>query len=99
MSGRTAPSRNLRPAITNEPYVCCLIWRSCRDYIRTYSSIPFATELLTAGNTIETVAALLGNSEAIVKKHYHHWVQARQERLEEAVKNSWAQLGTVEGSA
>ena len=56
----------------------------------------FATELLTAGNTIETVAALLGNSEAIVKKHYHHWVKARQEKLEEAVKNSWAQLGTVD---
>jgi hypothetical protein len=26
-------------------------------------------------------------------------VKGRQEKLEEAVKNSWAQLGTVEGSA
>jgi integrase/recombinase XerD len=55
-----------------------------------------ATELLTAGNSLETVAALLGNSPKIVEKHYHHWVKGRQDKLEEAVKNSWAQLGTVE---
>jgi integrase/recombinase XerD len=58
----------------------------------------FATELLTAGNSIETVAALLGNSPKIVEKHYHHWVKGRQEKLEEAVRNSWAQLGTVEAA-
>ncbi len=58
----------------------------------------FATELLTAGNSIETVAALLGNSPKILEKHYHHWVKGRQEKLEEAVKNSWAQMGTVEGA-
>jgi hypothetical protein len=48
-----------------------------------------------AGNSIETVAALLGNSPKILEKHYHHWVRGRQEKLEEAVKNSWAQLGLV----
>jgi hypothetical protein len=58
----------------------------------------FATELLTAGNSLETVAALLGNSPRIVEKHYHHWVRGRQEKLEEAVKNSWAQLGTVDAA-
>ena len=58
----------------------------------------FATELLTAGNSLETVAALLGNSPKIVEKHYHHWVRGRQEKLEEAVKNSWAQLGTVDAA-
>jgi integrase len=57
-----------------------------------------ATELLTAGNSLETVAALLGNSPKIVEKHYHHWVKGRQEKLEEAVKNSWAQLGTVDAA-
>ena len=55
----------------------------------------FATESLMAGNSIETVAALLGNSPKILEKHYHHWVRGRQEKLEEAVKNSWAQLGLV----
>lgn len=55
----------------------------------------FATELLTAGNSLETVAALLGHSNTkITEKSYSHWVKGRQEKLEEAVKNSWAQMGT-----
>jgi integrase len=49
---------------------------------------------------VETVAALLGHSSTkITEKSYSHWVKGRQEKLEEAVKNSWAQLGTVEESA
>jgi len=57
----------------------------------------FATELLTAGNSLETVAALLGHSSTkITEKSYSHWVKGRQEKLEEAVKNSWAQLGTID---
>jgi integrase/recombinase XerD len=60
----------------------------------------FATELLTAGNSLETVAALLGHSSTkITERSYSHWVKGRQEKLEDAVKNSWAQLGTVEGAA
>jgi integrase/recombinase XerD len=55
----------------------------------------FATELLTAGNSLETVAALLGHSSTkVTAKSYSHWVKGRQEKLEDAVKNSWAQLGT-----
>lgn len=57
----------------------------------------FATELLTAGNTLETVAALLGHANTkVTARHYSHWVSGRQEKLEEAVKNSWAQLRTVD---
>jgi site-specific recombinase XerD len=60
----------------------------------------FATELLTAGNSLETVAALLGHSSTkITERSYSHWVKGRQEKLEDAVKNSWAQLGTAEGTA
>jgi integrase/recombinase XerD len=60
----------------------------------------FATELLTAGNTLETVAALLGHaSTKVTARHYSHWVKGRQEKLEDAVKKSWAQLGTVEHEA
>jgi integrase len=59
----------------------------------------FATELLTAGNSLETVAAILGHSSTkVTEKSYAHWVYARQEKLEDAVKNSWAQLDTVDGS-
>jgi integrase len=60
----------------------------------------FATELLMAGNSLETVAAILGHSSTkITERSYSHWVKGRQEKLEEAVKNSWAQMGTVEGAA
>lgn len=56
----------------------------------------FATNMLTAGNSIETVAALLGHSSTkITEKYYSHWVKGRQDKLEEAVKNSWAQMGTL----
>jgi integrase len=59
----------------------------------------FATELLTAGNSLENVAALLGHSSTkITERSYSHWVKGRQEKLEEAVRNSWAQLGTEEES-
>lgn len=59
----------------------------------------FATELLTAGNSLETVAALLGHaSTKVTERSYSHWIKGRQEKLEEAVKNSWAQLGTVDQS-
>jgi integrase/recombinase XerD len=58
----------------------------------------FATELLMAGNSLETVAALLGHSSTkVTEKSYAHWVKGRQEKLEDAVKNSWAQMGTVDG--
>jgi len=50
-----------------------------------------------AGNSLETVAALLGHaSTKVTEKSYSHWVKGRQEKLEDAVKNSWAQLGTKE---
>ena len=55
----------------------------------------FATELLLAGNSLETVAQLLGHtSTKVTERSYSHWVKGRQEKLEEAVKNSWARLGT-----
>jgi hypothetical protein len=57
----------------------------------------FARELSTAGNSLETVAALLGHSSTkITERPYSHWVKGRQEKLEDAVKNSWGQLGSVE---
>ena len=59
----------------------------------------FAPELLTAGNSLETVVALLGHSSTkITERSYSHWVKGRQEKLEAAVRNSWPHLATVEGS-
>lgn len=40
-----------------------------------------ATELLEKGHTYEDVADVLGNSAAIVKKHYAKWSKGRQKRL------------------
>ena len=40
-----------------------------------------ATELLEQGWTYEDVAEVLGNSAAIVKKHYAKWSRGRQDRL------------------
>ena len=49
-----------------------------------------ATELLSKGVTVEHVAAILGNSPAIVLKHYAPWVKARQDALDAAVRKAWA---------
>ena len=40
-----------------------------------------ATELLEQGHTFEDVAEVLGNSAAIVRKHYGKWSKGRQKRL------------------
>ena len=40
-----------------------------------------ATELLSIGASFEDVAAILGNSAAVVERHYGKWSRARQERL------------------
>jgi site-specific recombinase XerD len=49
-----------------------------------------AVELLEKGVTVEQVAAILGNSPAIVYKHYAPWVASRQRALDDAVKKAWA---------
>ena len=48
-----------------------------------------AKELLLKGASIEDVAAVLGNSPAIVAKHYSQWDQSRQKRLDEIVSQTW----------
>jgi integrase/recombinase XerD len=55
----------------------------------------FATNLLLDGVLLETVSQLLGHaSVAVTERSYRHWVKGRQEKLEDAVKNSWARLGS-----
>jgi integrase/recombinase XerD len=53
----------------------------------------FAVELLLSGVSIEHVSALLGHSSVrITERHYSPWVKTRQEKLEEEVQKSWAEL-------
>jgi len=49
-----------------------------------------AKDLLERGVPLEMVAAILGNTVKVCEKHYSHWVQSRQNALEEAVKKTWA---------
>ncbi|HZY74559.1 MAG TPA: tyrosine-type recombinase/integrase [Edaphobacter sp.] len=51
-----------------------------------------ATRLLGMGATEQEVADILGNSAAIVRKHYAKWSQARQRRIDELMQVS--QIGT-----
>ena len=55
-----------------------------------------ATELLGRGASFEDVADILGNSPAIVRKHYGKWSPARQSRIDAlmdsiSVGTNWAQ--------
>ena len=48
-----------------------------------------AADLLTKGASVEDVAAILGNSPAIVIKHYSQWIKSRQDRLDAIVAKTW----------
>ena len=49
-----------------------------------------ATELLEQGWTYEDVAEVLGNSAAIVKRHYAKWSKGRQNRLTKMMESVFA---------
>lgn len=58
-----------------------------------------ACSLLSQGVSVENVAAILGNSPAIVVKHYAQWVKNRQEALDRALESTWqSKLKLVKGS-
>ena len=48
-----------------------------------------ASDLLMKGASVEDVAAILGNSPAIVIKHYSQWIRGRQERLDSFLEKTW----------
>ena len=48
-----------------------------------------AKRLLTKGIPIGFVAAVLGDSEEIVRKHYAKWIPERQAALEKAIRKTW----------
>ena len=49
-----------------------------------------AADLLMKGASVEDVAAILGNSPAIVAKHYSQWIKGRQDRLDSIVAQTWS---------
>jgi integrase len=49
-----------------------------------------AIELLGKGVSLDKVATILGNTPAVVSKHYLPFVKERQDSIEEAVKKSWS---------
>jgi site-specific recombinase XerD len=50
----------------------------------------FSVSLLQRGVPVETVATVLGNTPAIVSRHYSAFVESRQKALEEAIRGAWA---------
>lgn len=48
-----------------------------------------ACSLLSQGVSVENVAAILGNSPAIVAKHYSQFVKQRQDALDLAIQKTW----------
>lgn len=51
----------------------------------------FAVEMLLAGKPIERVSAALGHQDVrITQKHYAPWIRARQQQLEDDLRDVWA---------
>jgi integrase/recombinase XerD len=48
-----------------------------------------AVDLLSNGASVEEVAAVLGNSPAVVSKYYSQWVKTRQDRLDSLLEKTW----------
>lgn len=48
-----------------------------------------AADLLTRGASVEQVAAILGNSPAVVIKHYSQWIKSRQDALDTLLESTW----------
>jgi len=56
-----------------------------------------ATEILERGGSIEDVADVLGNSPAIVRKHYAKWSARRQERISNLMQTVFSGTPAVHG--
>jgi site-specific recombinase XerD len=57
-----------------------------------------ATEILELGGTFEEAADILGDTEAIIRKHYAKWSAGRQARITGVLKRLWHVYGTQKTS-
>ena len=48
-----------------------------------------ATEILEMGGTFEEAADILGDTEAIIRKHYAKWSAGRQARISNLLVQIW----------
>jgi hypothetical protein len=60
-----------------------------------HSRHTIATEILELGGSIEEAADILGDSEAIVRKHYAKWSAGRQARITTLLHKVWHISGTL----
>ena len=54
-----------------------------------------ATEILEMGGTIDEAADILGNSPAIIRKHYAKWSTRRQERISDLLRRVFSGTNLV----
>jgi site-specific recombinase XerD len=54
-----------------------------------------ATELLTMGGSIQEAADILGNTPAIILKHYAKWSTGRQERISQLMQSVFGRVQNV----
>ena len=57
-----------------------------------------ATEILEIGGTIDEAADILGNSPAIIRKHYAKWSGGRQERIAGLMRRVFSGTNLVRGT-
>ena len=82
-------TRAASPGTGNGGFRSCSSWLGKDAHPHRFRDT-FSVELLLAGVPIEDVSILLGHSSVkISERAYAPWVQARQQRLEVAVKKSW----------
>jgi hypothetical protein len=45
--------------------------------------------MLETGKTLQEVADALGDTVRVAEKHYNFWSKTRQERLDDAISDTW----------
>ncbi len=84
---------------SNHPHTASDLWRKrIKAICKKVGIVPdhphrfrhsLAADLLSKGVSVENVAAILGNSPAIVVKHYSQWISSRQDALDSALRSTW----------
>jgi len=84
---------------STHPHTASDLWRKrIKAICKTVGIVPdhphrfrhsLAADLLSKGVSVENVAAIFGNSPAIVVKHYSQWISSRQDALDAALQSTW----------
>ena len=82
--GRQAVIRDARRTL-EAVYAASGVTRACSHRFRH----TLATEILEMGGTFEDAADILGDTEAIIRKHYAKWSAGRQARIASLLARIW----------